>query len=404
MQERFHYKGFDAAGSRITGTVDSSGATEARAELRERGILVSEIRSAESSQDWREALGLASNRVGLAELEIITAEIGLLLQNGVRIDRALEVLRRGSSKQATRRMLDNLYQSLKQGKQFSAAAAEWPEVFDPLYLNLLSIGEASGRLSTVFTRLAEDLGFRRDLRQKIVSALTYPLVILAVCVMALLFIFNFVVPNLSSLFADYAELPWYTSALMGFSDFIQRYQLVLGGGLVVLGFVLFNLSRWPGLKAGWQDFAARAPLLSDAVTMVERIRFTGGMAMMLEAGVQADRAMQLASGSVESAPVRRELTVALERLRQGESVASTLRQTRLFPDFYMSLLEVGEESGALAPVFTEIANRSRRSFSEWTQRLTSLLEPALILFMGLIVGAVVVVIMLSITSITDVAF
>jgi general secretion pathway protein F len=126
--------------------------------------------------------------------------------------------------------------------------------------------------------------------------------------------------------------------------------------------------------------------------------------MMLEAGVQADRAMQLASGSVESAPVRRELTVALERLRQGESIASTLRQTRLFPDFYTSLLEVGEESGALAPVFTEIANRSRRSFSEWTQRLTNLLEPALILFMGIIVGAVVVVIMLSITSITDVAF
>ena len=404
MQERFHYKGFDAAGSRITGTVDSSGAAEARAELRERGILVSEMKSAESSQDWREALGLASNRVGLAELEIITAEIGLLLQNGVRIDRALEVLRRGSSKQATRRMLDDLYQSLKQGKQFSAAAAEWPDVFDPLYLSLLSIGEASGRLSTVFSQLAEDLGFRRDLRQKIISALTYPLVIFAVCIMALLFIFNFVVPNLSSLFADYAELPWYTSALMGFSNFIQRYQLVLGGGLVVLGFVLFNLSRWPGLKARWQDFAARAPLLSDAVTMVERIRFTGGMAMMLDAGVQADRALQLASGTVESAPIRRELTIALERLRQGEGVASTLQQTRLFPDFYTSLLEVGEESGALAPVFTEIANRSRRSFSEWTQRLMSLLEPALILFMGIIVGAVVVVIMLSITSITDVAF
>ena len=404
MQERFQYKGFDAAGSRISGTVDSAGAAEARAELRDRGILVSEIKSAESSQDWREALGIASNRVGLAELEIITAEIGLLLQNGVRIDRALEVLRRGSGKQATRRMLDNLYQALKQGKQFSAAAAEWPEVFDPLYLNLLSIGEASGKLSTVFTRLAEDLGFRRDLRQKIISALTYPLVILAVCIMALLFIFNFVVPNLSSLFAGYAELPWYTSALMGFSDFIQRYQLFLGGGLVALGFVLFNLSRWPALKAGWQDFAARAPLLSDAVTMVERIRFTGGMAMMLEAGVQADRALQLASGSVESAPIKRELTVALERLRQGEGMAATLQQTRLFPDFYASLLEVGEESGALAPVFTEIANRSRRSFSEWTQRLTSLLEPVLILFMGIIVGAVVVVIMLSITSITDVAF
>ena len=127
------------------------------------------------------------------------------------------------------------------------------------------------------------------------------------------------------------------------------------------------------------------------------------MAMMLEAGVPVDRALRLAIGSVKSAPLQRELTVALEKLRQGESISTVLRQTRLFPDFYASLLEVGEESGALAPVFEEIARRSRQAFAEWTQRFTSLLEPALILFMGIIVGAVVVVIMLSITYITGAA-
>ena len=138
--------------------------------------------------------------------------------------------------------------------------------------------------------------------------------------------------------------------------------------------------------------------------MVERIRLTGGMAMMLEAGVPVDRALQLASNSVKSAPIRRELVVALMRLRQGEGISTVLRQTRLFPDFYASLLEVGEESGALATVFAEIARRSRQGFAEWTQRFTSLLEPALILFMGIMVGAVVVVIMLSITAITGAAF
>jgi len=126
--------------------------------------------------------------------------------------------------------------------------------------------------------------------------------------------------------------------------------------------------------------------------------------MMLEAGVPVDRALQLASSSVKSAPIRRELVVALMRLRQGESISMVLRKTRLFPDFYASLLEVGEESGALAPVFVEIARRSRQGFAEWTQRFTSLLEPALILFMGIMVGAVVVVIMLSITAITGAAF
>ena len=404
MQERFHYTGFDAAGSGVNGTVDSGSVEQARAELREREILVTEIRPETEKRDWRESLGLGQSSIGLTQLELITAELGLLLENGVRIDRGLDILRRGSGDAASRRLLEGLSQSLKQGQQLSVAAAEWPQVFDPLYVNLLSLGEASGRLASVFRRLAEDLSFRRDLRRKIVSAITYPLGISAVCILAQHFIYQFVVPNLATLFAEYPELPWYTTALMAVSNFMQTYQLLLGAVLVVLGVVAWYLPRWPALQSAWQEFAANAPGLGTGVAMVERIRLTGGMAMMLEAGVPVDRALQLASGSVKSAPIKRELTVALMKLRQGEGISSVLRQTRLFPDFYASLLEVGEEGGALAEVFTEIARRSRQAFSDWTQRFTSLLEPALILFMGVVVGAVVVVIMLSITSITGAAF
>jgi len=403
VQERFHYTGFDAAGSNVKGTVDAADESQARADLRARDILVSEIRPAVETADWRESLGLGQSRVELAQLELITAELALLLENGVRIDRGLEILRRGASNLATRRLLDGLLQSLKQGNQLSVAAAEWPQVFDPLYINLLALGEASGSLATVFRRLADDLGFRRDLRRKVITAVTYPLVILTVCVISLLFIFNFVVPNLASLFAGYPDLPWYTKALMGASDFMQSYQLFLGGILVVLGVIISYLPRWPAMQTAWHEFAANAPGLGSGIAMVERIRLTGGMSMMLEAGVQVDRALQLASSSIKSAPIKRELAVALTKLRQGESISAVLSQTRLFPDFYTSLLEVGEESGALGPVFVEIAKRSRQGFAEWTQRFTSLLEPALILFMGIMVGAVVVVIMLSITAITGAA-
>jgi type II secretory pathway component PulF len=403
VQERYQYTGFDSAGSRVRGTVDASGVAEARSELRGRGILVSELLPATEARDWRQSLGVRRASVGLAELEVITAELALLLENGIRIDRALEVLRRGASQPASRRLLDTLHQSLKQGKQLSAAAAEWPEIFDPLYVNLLALGEASGRLGDVFRRLADDLRFRRELRQQIISALIYPSVILTVCVLALLFIFNFVVPNLTTLFADYPDLPWYTSALISVSEFVQRYQLILGALVIVLILLALNLSRLRGLRSAWQEFAAGAPGLGGLVSTVERIRFASAMGMMLEAAVPVDRALQLSTGSVASAPIRRELAVALERLRRGEGLASVLSRTRLFPDFYSSLIEVGEESGALDAVFAEIASRSRDSFAGWTKRFTSLLEPALILFMGLIIGAVVVVIMLSITSVTDTA-
>ena len=124
MQERFHYTGFDAAGSGVDGTVDAANLDRARAELREREILVTEIRPAAETRDWRESLGLGQADIGLAELELITAELGLLLENGVRIDRGLEILRRGAGNPASRRLLDGLLQSLKQGNQLSVAAAE----------------------------------------------------------------------------------------------------------------------------------------------------------------------------------------------------------------------------------------------------------------------------------------
>jgi type II secretory pathway component PulF len=402
--DRFRYNGFDAAGSRVSGMVEAAGVDQAREQLRLRGIYVSDLAPLMVASEWRAMLGLDARRVSLAELEFFTSELSLLLANGVRIDRALEIVRRGAQRPAGRRVLDSLAQELKQGRQLSVAAARWPEVFDALYVNLLALGEASGRLPEVFRSLAEDLSYRRELRQKIISAVTYPAVILSVCVVALLFIFNYVVPNLSTLFADFPELPWYTQALMNVSDFMQSYQWLLLGALGVGAVLAWNIRRWPPVQRGWQEFAAGAPGLGAAVTMVERIRFAGGMSMMLEAGIPVDQGLQLASGSVESAPVRRELAIALEKLRRGESLSGVLRETRLFPDFYASLLEVGEESGALAAVFGEVARRSRMGFSAWTQRLTSLLEPLLILFMGALVGAVVVVIMLSITSITDIAF
>ena len=143
-------------------------------------------------------------------------------------------------------------------------------------------------------------------------------------------------------------------------------------------------------------------VLRQATAMVERIRFSSGLAMMLGAGLPVDKALTLAAENIRHGMLRREVSVAVERVKRGEQISTAMRQTRIFPDYFASIIEIGEESGELAKVFSEIAERSRNEFSSWALRLTSLLEPALILVMGLIVGGVVVVMMLSITSVADV--
>jgi type II secretory pathway component PulF len=398
----FRYEGFDQSGGRVSGTLEAESNDTALLELRSRGVLPSRVVETGTGTDWRAALGLSSDKVGLADLEFLTAELSLLLDSGVRIDRAIGILRRAGKGGGMSRLLNSLSADINSGRQLSEAIGKHPQIFDRLYVNLVALGEAGGRLPEVFRGLAEDLRFQRELRQKIISAATYPAVVAGVCILALLFIFNFVVPNLESLFSDATELPWYTSALLGASEFMQNWQWVVFVVLGAVGTAIWRIRDRPAVVDFRDRFMIESPGLRDAVAMVERIRFSSGLGLMLDAGLPVDRALTLACGNIRHGVLRREISEAVEKVKRGEQLSKVLRQTRLFPDYFASLLEVGEEGGQLAKVFTEIARRSRDSFSAWTLRLTTLLEPMLILLMGLIVGGVVVIMMLSITSVADV--
>lgn len=398
---QFRYHGFDASGARVAGTVEAERLEAARAELQVRGLLLAELAPV-GQRDWRASLGFVTESVGLAELEFLTSGISLLLDSGVRIDRAIATLQRAATRAGPARLLASLANDLRQGRQFSEATAAHPAIFDALYVNLVALGEASGRLPEVLRGLAEDLRFRREMRQKILQAAAYPLIVLAVCVMAVLFIFNFVVPGLTALFQDARELPWYTRLLLDSSAFVRTWQLPLGAALVASGVLLWKGRSRPGVQELRDRLLVGVPGLREATATAERIRFASGLGLMLEAGLPVDRALVLARGNIRHGTLRREIAIAVDKVRRGEQLSTALRQTRLFPDFHASLVEVGEESGELARVFVEIARRSREAFDAWTRRLTTLLEPLLILVMSVIVGAVVVVMMLSITSVTDI--
>ena len=400
---RYRYQCFDVTGGRVSGTIESESTERALAELRNRGWLPSSIEVIGNDLDWRSFLGLEEQKVGLADLEFFTAELSLLLESGVRIDRAIEILQRAGKSGAVGQLLRELGDDLKRGKQLSEAAAARPDVFDRLYVNLVSLGEAGGRLPEVFRGLAEDLKFQRDLRQKVLSAATYPVVVASVCILAILFIFNFVVPNLETLFADSTDLPWYTAMLLGASAFMRQWQWWVLVAMSITALLVWRSRHSPAVMDLKDRLLLDTPGLREATTMVERIRFASGLGLMLDAGLPVDKALTLATGSIKHGSLRREVALAVEKVKRGEPMSKALRQTRIFPDYFASLLEVGEEGGELPRVFTEIARRSRDQFSAWALRLTTLLEPALILIMGLIVGGVVVIMMLSITSVADIS-
>lgn len=394
----FSYKSYDSSGAKVDGQLESSDKASALLQLKQQGLLATEVKNINDA--GKSVFGFSS-KVSLADLEFLTAELSLLLESGVRIDRGIDIIKRTKAKPALAKLLTDISSNLKKGKSLSESFKAHDDIFDPLYCNLIELGEASGNLSEIFDGLAKDLKFRRELQRKIISSLAYPTVIFFVCILSIFFIFNFIIPKMAVMFNDVSALPWYTSAMLSTSEWMMKYQGLLVVGIIAALFAIASLAKQPKFIKWWQALSLKLPIIKKAVITVERIRFNSGLAMMVKAGVQIDRAIGLSAGNIKNSALKRELDIVKSKVKSGSSLTPALKQTSLYPDFYISLLEVGEESGNLERVFDEIANRSRQEFESWADRMTTLLEPLMILFMGGFVGGVVVVMLMSMVSINE---
>ncbi|MBE0365074.1 general secretion pathway protein F [Pseudoalteromonas ulvae UL12] len=395
----FIYKAYDNSGAKVDGQIEAADQSNAIQLLKKQHLLAYEIKAFDDS-----GVGLFAfqQKINLADLEFLTSELSLLLESGVRIDRGLDIIRKTKAKPALAKMLSEISHAIKKGASLSAACRAHPDVFDGLYCNLIELGEASGNLSEIFAGLAKDLKFKRELQRKIIGSLTYPLVILSVCLLSIFFIFNFIIPKMADMFSDAELLPWYTQAMLSISAWMTEYQGLLILAMIALVVFSIWLSKQSGFQKWWQRIALTLPVVAKAIITVERIRFNSGLSLMVKAGVPIDQALELSAGNIKNQYLNREMQIARQKVKRGNLLTPALQQTSLYPAFYISLLEVGEESGNLERVFDEIANRSRQDFETWTDNMTTLIEPLMILFMGGFVGGVVVMMLMSMVSINDI--
>ncbi|RJF38028.1 type II secretion system F family protein [Pseudoalteromonas gelatinilytica] len=397
----FNYKAYDSSGAKSEGLIEATSEQDAINKLKVQKLLPFEVKE----EQKRATTGvLFQSKVSLADLEFLTAELSLLLATGVRIDRGLDIIRRTKAKAALAQMLANISSSIKKGSSLSQALRAYPDVFDNLYCNLIELGEASGNLSEIFSGIAKDLKFKRELQRKIIGSLTYPCVILFVCILSIFFIFNFIIPKMADMFGQLNSLPWYTQLMLSISEWMNDYQVFLALAVIASVPALIWASKREGFQHWWHKTALKLPVIANASATVERIRFNSGLSLMLKAGVPIDQALELAAGNIKNHVLHHEMTIARKKVKRGSQLTPALQQTSLYPPFYISLLEVGEESGNLDIVFDEIANRSRQDFETWTDNMTSLIEPLMILFMGGFVGGIVVIMLMSMISLNDVGF
>ncbi len=397
---KFIYKAYDPHGGKIDGQIEASSLEIAKGLLNRQKMMVATIKEAQSSEA---PFSISSTRkVSSRGLEFFTSELSLLLNSGVTIDRALTVLGRSTSSASQARLIANLHSAIRQGETLSQAMSSEHAVFSALYINLVNLGESSGTLPQIFERLSDDIKFQSELKRKVVTALTYPSIVFIVCLLCIVFIFNYIVPQMSTLFVGLPEVPTYTSFLLNASEWVMKYQWFALFVVIALVVAFSVMIKTPTGSRIVDDMVLKLPGLSNVLLLAEQIRFNTAISMMLASGVMIDRCLEMGLGTIKNDAIRQNLEMVKDRVKKGESLANALVSSPMFPDFSISLIEVGEESGQLEPVFSELSSRARNEFEDFINRFTSLLEPILILIMGGIVGGVVVTMLVSIVSINDI--
>jgi len=336
------------------------------------------------------------------ELTVFTRQLGTLIKAGMPLLRSLEVLSRQERNTHFKPVIAALAETIRSGGTLSDGLQQYPRVFDRLYLNMVKAGEAGGVLEVVFDRLAQFMEKSMRVRGRIKSALTYPLIIVLVATGIVSALMVFVVPKFEIIFASTLNgqpLPALTQVVIGASTMLKNHSLltaILGWG------IYFIFQFWGRTKSGTKLFHGlqlHLPVLGDLFLKTAIARFTRTFGTLLASGVPILDALRITRDTSGNVHLSAAITAVHDRVKEGDTVAGPLRATNIFPDMVPSMIEVGEETGALPEMLTRIADGYDEEVDNAVDALTSLVEPLMIVVMAFMVGTIVIALFLPIVRI-----
>jgi general secretion pathway protein F len=406
---QFQYRAVDPQGKVVEGTIEAAEVPAVVARLHDRGLIPINIgasagegpraRPARMSLPSLPAFG--KKRVKGRDLLVLTQELSALVGAGLPLDRSLAVLAELADHPELKRIVTEVLHAVQGGKSLAEAMGQH-RVFPPLYVNMVRAGEIGGFLELVLQRLAEYLESAQTLRDDVRSALTYP--VLLTCAMAgsILVLLVYVLPKFSSLFADMGKaLPLQARIIMGFSDIIRGYWWALAGCVVIaVGAVRYSL-RTPRGRYSWDQWKLRIALVGPLLRKMEVASLARTMGTLLKSGVPMLQALGIVRDVAGNQVIARALSEVEVGVREGAGLADPLAISGVFPPLAVQMIAVGEETGKLDEMLMRVADHFDREVRTKIMQFTRLLEPVLILVMGLGVGAIVVSMLSAIFSVND---
>jgi general secretion pathway protein F len=404
---RYRYEAVDAAGEVLRDQLEATSPEAAIERLRDQGLLPLSV--AETKGGFlRGGLGqpLFSKRRALSQktIMLLTQQLSSLLNAGMPLDRALTILNSVIDDKQSKELLDRVQEKVRGGSTL-ADALEAQGAFSRFYLNMIRAGETGGALEVVLKRLTEFLERSQALRETVTSALIYPLILLSVSALSVIILLTFVVPQFQRLFADAGKaLPLATQIVIAVGDGFRYYWWV--GVIVILLLVaaMRQQLHQPESRMRWDRWFLRLPLLGDLIAKVETARLSRTLGTLLGNGVSLLNALTIVRETLSNRVLADALGEVAEHVKSGRGLADPLLESGNFPKLAVQMVRVGEETGQLQEMLLQVANTYDVEVQTAIKRMLTLLEPAMILGLGVIIAGIIMSILIAILSLNDLAF
>ena len=400
----FRYEAVDAMGTAKKGLVNADSARAARADLRTQGLVPIKVDAIatqldESGHVRTRAFG---DHLSTVELALFTRQLASLLEASLPLEQAFSALLEQAERTYVRDLIGSIRSEIMGGASLSDALARHPRDFADIYRALVSSGEQIGQLALVLSRLADYIERRNALVQKIKLAFTYPAIVTVVAFAIVIFLLTYVVPQIVSVFDNTKQkLPFLTMAMLGVSDFVRHYGWIVLLMIAGLVFVWRRALKDPAIKLRWHTWLLTAPLYGKFERSLNTARFASTLAITTGSGVPILRALQTSRDTLTNIAMRAQVEAATASVREGVSLARALSAHKHFPPMLIHMIRAGEITGELPAMLERAANAQEQDLERRAMTIAGLLEPALILAMGVVVLLIVLAVLMPIIEINQ---
>ncbi len=403
----YSFEALDAQGATQKGLIDADTAKAARGLLRARGLVPLSVEPAVSTASDGRGRGLDMTLWGgrvftATTLAVWTRQLAGLVSSGLPLERALSALSEEAEKDDQRRLVAALRAEVNAGASFATALAQHPREFSPIFTGVIAAGEQSGQLGVVLERLADDLETREALKSKLIGASLYPAIVTGVAIVIVIFLVSYVVPQVASVFAGSKRaLPILTVVMLAISDFVRSYGWFMLALLVMAAVAFVMARRQPALRLRMDAAWLRLPLVGRLARGYNAARFAGTLAMLAGAGVPILRALQTAAETLSNQAMREDALDALVLVREGAPLASAMASKKRFPPLLAMFARLGEQTGQLPLMLQRAATQLGAEVQRRAMQLATILEPLLILGMGVMVMLIVLAVLMPIMELNQ---